>query len=212
MSLYNFWRSSCSWRVRACLAMKNVDYKYLPIDLFKDGGEQKKPEYLEINPMGQIPFLVDGDADVAQSMAILEYIDEKYKNPPLLPKDVKSRAKVREICGLITSGIQPLQHRKVLGLMTSEDAKLKWAHDCVASGFESLEKILQKSSGKYCVGDNITMADLCLVPQAYNAVDRFSVDLNKFSVISRIYLSLEENPSFKKSHPLNQPDCPIQVL
>ena len=139
-------------------------------------------------------------------MAIMDYIDNKFEGYSLLPKDLALRAKVKEICEIICSGIQPIQNLSVLQKI-GEANKMEWAHHWIQSGFDSLEKVLQKSSGKYCVGDDITMADACLVPQVYNA-NRFKVDMSKYPNISRIEKSLAEQPAFIKAHPDNQPDCP----
>ncbi|XP_076821961.1 putative maleylacetoacetate isomerase 2 [Clavelina lepadiformis] len=206
LKLYSYWRSSCSWRVRVCLALKKQEYEYIPIHLVKDGGEQRKESFRNVNPMAQVPTFVHGDVIISQSMAIMDYIDNKFEGYSLLPKDLALRAKVKEICEIICSGIQPIQNLSVLQKI-GEANKMEWAHHWIQSGFDSLEKVLQKSSGKYCVGDDITMADACLVPQVYNA-NRFKVDMSKYPNISRIEKSLAEQPAFIKAHPDNQPDCP----
>lgn len=202
--LFSYWRSSCAWRVRNALAIKNVEYEYKEVNLLDKAhlGE----EYRKLNPMGQVPaFIIDGTC-LTQSISILEFIEEYYPDVPILPKSPLLRAKVREICEIISSGIQPLQNLSVLKKL-GDERKMKWAHDCIEYGFVALEQILSTCSGKYCVGNAITMADCCLVPQVYNA-HRFNVDMNAFPIIKKIDENLLELDAFKVAHPSKQPDCP----
>ncbi|KXJ29940.1 maleylacetoacetate isomerase [Exaiptasia diaphana] len=205
--LYSYFRSSCTWRVRAALALKGIEYEYHPVHLVKGGGEQHSDDYKKVNPVGQIPALVIDGHTLTESLAIVEYLDETRPDPPLLPKnDPYKRALVREVSLIITSGIQPLQNLRVLQHVGSEK-KMEWGKYWIDRGLGSLEKLLETTSGKYCVGDEITMADLCLVPQVYNA-NRFSVDMSKYPIISRINEALSQVDAFKESHPSQQPDCP----
>ena len=209
IKLYSFWKSSCAWRVRICLELKKCDYEVIPINLYSDdGGEHRKPEYLQINPMGQVPALVVNDRCIGQSMAIMEYIEEKFEGYSLLPKDLLLRAKTRAICDIICSGIQPLQnvkalHRMNVGCDINEACKI-----AITNGFVSLEKILEGSSGTCCVGDRVTMADACLVPQVANA-HRFGVNMDCFPIISRINDYLHKHPAIIDSHPNKQPGCTL---
>eukprot|EP01064_Diplonema_japonicum_P033602 TRINITY_DN6679_c3_g1_i1.p1 TRINITY_DN6679_c3_g1~~TRINITY_DN6679_c3_g1_i1.p1 ORF type:complete len:237 (+),score=73.63 TRINITY_DN6679_c3_g1_i1:33-713(+) len=207
-TLYSYWRSSCSWRVRIALAIKGVEYKYEAVNLLK--AEQKTDEHVgKRNVMAQVPAFVVDDKVIGQSLAILEYVEEAYKGPSLLPENALERAKVREICNIIASGIQPIQNLAVIVKIAKdfgEEHKPKWAHFWITKGFEALEKELEKTSGKYCYGDSVTMADCCLVPQIYNAT-RFNVDFSKFPIITKIGAALAELPEFKKAHPDQMPDA-----
>ncbi|XP_033631029.1 maleylacetoacetate isomerase-like [Asterias rubens] len=202
--LYSYYRSSCSWRVRIALALKGIEHEYSAVNLLKS--EQLGETYLSVNPTGQVPALQIDSMVLTQSNAIIEYLDETRDAPSLLPKDPKKRFLVRELSQVISCGIQPVQNLKVLRYI-GDEKKGEWGHRAIKEGFEALEKLLEQTAGTYCVDDEITMADLCLVPQVYNA-NRFKVDMSKFPVISRINAALMELDSFKASHPSKQPDCP----
>ena len=205
LKLYSFYRSSCAWRVRICLALKGVKYEVVVTDL---KNANKTEQFLQINPMGQIPALVIGDKCLGQSMAMMEYIEEKYPGHSLLPKDLFLRAKVREICELICSGIQPLQNQTALQRLNLEGDFMQAANCAISHGFVGLERALKESSGKYCVGNEVTMADACLIPQVANA-HRFNVDLEPFPCIRRINEALLQHPAIIESHPNKQPDFPV---
>ncbi|XP_062901834.1 maleylacetoacetate isomerase isoform X1 [Mobula hypostoma] len=204
--LYSYFRSSCSWRVRIALAFKGIAYEQVAVNLVKDGGQQYADSFKKLNPMKQVPALSIDGIVLSQSMAIIHYLEETRPNPRLLPADPKKRAQVRMISDLITSGIQPLQNLGVLQRV-GEEKKLDWARHFIINGLQALECLLQQVSGRYCVGDEVTMADLCLVPQVYNAV-RYKVDMAPFPTISKINKSLLELEPFKVSHPSCQPDSP----
>nr|KAF6500277.1 glutathione S-transferase zeta 1 [Molossus molossus] len=193
--LYSYFRSSCSWRVRIALALKSIDYETVPVNLIKDGGQQFSKEFLALNPMKQL--------------AIIEYLEETRPTPRLLPPDPKKKVLVRMISDLIASGIQPVQNLSVLKQVGQEN-QLTWAQKAITSGFHALEQILQSTAGKYCVGDEVSMADLCLVPQVANA-ERFKVDLTPYPTISRINKSLLALEAFQVSHPCRQPDTPPEL-
>uniref|UniRef100_A0A8C5QL77 maleylacetoacetate isomerase n=1 Tax=Leptobrachium leishanense TaxID=445787 RepID=A0A8C5QL77_9ANUR len=165
-------------------------------------------EYKQVNPMQQVPALRIDGVTLSQSLAIIEYLEETRPNHPLLPKDPKKRAQARVISEHITSGIQPLQVLVFSGMERLE------AKQTVMNSFHlffaALEKILQETAGRYCVGDEVTMADLCLVPQVFNA-DRFKVDLAPYPTISRINQSLQQLDAFIVSHPSRQPDTPPEL-
>ncbi|XP_078418102.1 maleylacetoacetate isomerase isoform X4 [Cetorhinus maximus] len=201
--LYTYFRSSCSWRVRIALAFKGVAYDQVGVNLVKGGGQQHANSFKALNPMKQVPALSIDGITLSQSLAIIQYLDETRPGPRLLPEDAKKRAQVRMISDLITSGIQPLQNLNVLQKLGDE--KLEWAQCFIINGFQALESLLQQTAGRYCVGDEVTMADLCLVPQVYNAV-RFKVDLAPFPTIERINNTLLELEAFKVSDPSCQPD------
>nr|XP_008118268.1 PREDICTED: maleylacetoacetate isomerase isoform X3 [Anolis carolinensis] len=190
------------------LALKGIAYDPAPVNLVKDGGQQLSPEFQAVNPMKQVPALKIDGVTLSQSLAIIEYLEETRPNPRILPQDPKKRAQVRMISEHIASGIQPLQNLSVLQQMG--DKKVDWAQRSISSGFEALERILQETAGRYCVGDEVTMADLCLVPQVYNA-DRYQVDLTPYPTIRRINKALLELEAFQTSHPSRQPDTPADL-
>ncbi|XP_075282964.1 maleylacetoacetate isomerase isoform X1 [Opisthocomus hoazin] len=206
--LYSYFRSSCSWRVRIALAMKGVAYDMVPVNLLKDGGQQFSPEFKAVNPMQQVPALKIDGITLSQSLAIIHYLEDTRPNPRLLPLDPKKRAQVRMIADHIVSGIQPLQNLGILKQMGEK--KLEWAQNCITSGFQALEQILQHTAGRYCVGDEVSVADVCLVPQVSNA-ERFKVDMGPYPIIIRINKALLELEAFKVSHPSRQPDTPAEL-
>nr|ACO15091.1 Probable maleylacetoacetate isomerase 2 [Caligus clemensi] len=211
--LYSYFRSSCSWRVRIALNLKGVEFETKAVHLVKDGGEQLKDAYKDVNPMAQVPTLVHEGLTLTQSMAIMEYLEEKYSSEgsSLLPKDPIDRAHVREISEVISSGTQPIQNLSVMLKFSSEaDKRSEWSNYWITKGFQGLEALLSKYSGKYCVGDEVSMADCCLIPQVYNA-NRFKVDMSSFPIISRICKGLESLEAFQKAHPTAQPDCPSDL-
>lgn len=207
--LYSYFRSSCSWRVRIALALKGIDYETVPINLIKDGGQQFSEDFQTLNPMKQVPALKIDGLTIGQSLAIMEYLEETRPIPRLLPQDPQKRAIVRMISDLIASGIQPLQNLSVLKQVGQEN-QMPWAQKAITSGFNALEKILQSTAGKYCVGDEVSMADVCLVPQVANA-ERFKVDLSPYPTISHINKALLALEAFQVSHPCRQPDTPAEL-
>ncbi|XP_046849380.1 maleylacetoacetate isomerase-like [Xenia sp. Carnegie-2017] len=204
--LYSYFHSSCSWRVRIALAMKDVHYELIPVHLLKNGGEQFSQEYKSLNPLSILPTLqIDGHT-LTQSISILEYLEETRPNPPLLPPDAFRRAMARQVALIIACDIQPLQNLGTLKKI-GEERKVEWGHYWIDKRFEDVEELLKKTCGKYCVGDKVTIADVCLVPQVFNA-NRFKVDLTKFPRISEINDRLMELDAFKVTHPYRQTDCP----
>ncbi|XP_050305850.1 probable maleylacetoacetate isomerase 2 isoform X1 [Anthonomus grandis grandis] len=207
--LYSYWRSSCSWRVRIALNLKEIPHEIKPISLIKAGGQHHSNDFRDVNPMEQVPAMHIDGVNLIESMSIMHYLEETRPHRPLLPADVVKRAKVREICEVIVSGIQPLQNLCVL-IHVGEEKKNEWAKHWINRGFRAVEKLLGASAGKYCVGDEITLADCCLIPQVFNA-RRFHVDLRPFPIILRIDRELERHPAFIAAHPNNQPDCPQEA-
>jgi len=207
--LYSFWRSSCSYRVRIALNLKEIPYEIKAVSLVKNGGEQHSDQFRELSPMPQVPVLeIDGHR-LIESLNIMHYLEETRPQRPLMPQDVVKRARVREICEVIASGIQPLQNLFVL-IQVGESKKLEWAQLFINRGFRAVEKLLSSTAGKYCVGDELTLADCCLVPQVFNA-RRYGVDLRPYPIILRIDRDLENHPAFQAAHPSNQPDCPPEA-
>jgi maleylacetoacetate isomerase len=208
--LYNYFRSSASYRVRIALELKNLKYEYRAVQLIKDGGEHNQASYRELNPMGEVALLIHKGARVGQSMAILLYLDDCYPTPPLFPKDPLAKAQVVQFCENINSGIHPIQNLKVLQELEKrfgidQTGKDSWAGHWIQEGFKSLEKILKQSAGKYCFGNEVTAADCYLVPQFLNA-HRFKLDVSPFPNISRICEAALATEAFKKAHPDHQPD------
>ncbi|PAA69342.1 hypothetical protein BOX15_Mlig027976g2 [Macrostomum lignano] len=207
--LYSYFRSSCSWRVRIALLLKGLEFETRPINLLK--GENRSDEYLAICPMGQVPTLVIDGHTMTQSVAIIEYLEEAYKErgTRLLPDLPVERAVVRELTEMISSGMQPLQNPSVCARVGA-DRKTEWGHYYIDRGFQALEKRLLETSGKYCFKNSISIADVCLVPQVYNA-GRFNVDMTKYPTISRINQALLEQQAFIDARPDKQADCPDEL-
>ncbi|RKP08106.1 glutathione S-transferase [Thamnocephalis sphaerospora] len=166
-------------------------------------------EYRAVNPNQLMPTLIIDGHTLTQSSAILEYLEEARPQTPLLPKNPADRAKVRAICAIIGCDIQPVQNLRVLNRV-GEEGKNEWGHHWVTIGFTALEKELTKTAGKYCFGDQITMADIYLAPQVYNAT-RFGVDVSKFPTIARIDSNLAGVDAFCRGHWSRQPDCPEEL-
>ncbi|KAM6960855.1 maleylacetoacetate isomerase isoform 1-T1 [Aplochiton taeniatus] len=206
--LHGYFRSSCSWRVRIAFALKGIEYEQVPVNLIKDGGQQLTENFKALNPMQQVPAVQIDGITLSQSLAIIQYIEETRPGPRLLPADPMQRAQVRMICDLIASGIQPVQNLYVIQKIGAD--KMQWAQHFIDRGFQALEPILKETAGTFCVGDEISMADICLVPQVYNA-ERFKVDVNKFPTIKRLNQALVELEAFKVTHPSCQPDTPADL-
>lgn len=211
MKLYSYYRSSAAYRVRIALNYKQLDYELIPVSLLKD--EQSAPAYIIKNPEARVPLLEEGDHQISQSLAIMEYLDEQYPSNPLLPKDILHRAWVRSIADLVACDMHPLNNLGVLKYLTDELAqdeshKMQWYHHWLKRGFDALEQKLQSTpiKGRLCLGDTVTMADICLVPQVYNAL-RFDFKMNNYCGIMRICQYAETLPAFIKAMPENQPDA-----
>jgi len=213
MRLYGFWRSSATWRVRIALAHKNLPYEYLPVDLRKDGGEQNAPAFREKNPMGRVPVLeldLDGKARLlSESMAILELLEERWPEPPLLPRAAFLRARSRQLAMLVVSGIQPLQNTGVQLYIENElrvDAT-PWIRHWVSSGLAATETLARETAGTFAIGDDVSFADLCIVPQLYFA-RRFAIDLTPYPTLAGIDEACAKLPAFEAAHAKNMPDAP----
>jgi maleylpyruvate isomerase len=211
MKLYGFWRSTATWRVRIALAYKGLAYTYVPVHLRRDGGEQNRPEFAEKNPMRQVPVLEldDGgrEARLTQSLAIIEYLEERFPAPSLLPKERLARAQARRIAETINAGIQPLQNTGVqlyLENVLHADAA-GWNRHWVTKGLAALESSVRESAGELSVGDSVTVADVCLVPQLYFA-RRFALDLAPYATLLRVEAACAKLPAFVAAHAENQID------
>jgi maleylpyruvate isomerase len=210
VKLYSYFRSSAAYRVRIALNLKGIAYETASIHLIKDGGHNKRPEFRAVNPQMRVPALVTPGGDtLIQSLAIIEYLDEVEPEPPLLPKDPVARAKARALADLIACDIHPLNNTSPLRYLKHElhqeqSAIDAWYHHWVLSGFEALEALI--GSGPYACGNQVTIADLCLVPQVYNA-RRLKVPLDKFPKIVAVDAACMALPAFDRARPENQPDA-----
>ena len=213
MKLYSYFRSSAAYRVRIALNLKGLAYEYAPIHLLRDGGEQLKPDYRGLNPDGIVPTFIEGDNVLTQSLAIIEYMVETHPEPPLLPGRPLDRAFVRSVALQIACEIHPVDNLRVLKylkhtLKVGDEAKDAWYRHWLESGFESLEKRLANDArvGKLCFGDTPTLADLCLVPQVFNA-QRFNLDMSRYPTIERIANHAGQIDAFARAAPGQQPDA-----
>jgi maleylpyruvate isomerase len=214
MRLYTYWRSSTSYRVRIALNLKGLTAEHVPVHLVRDGGEQKKPAYTALNPQAGVPTLVDDEGRaLTQSLAICEYLDEVHPHPPLLPTGAAERARIRAFALAISCEIHPLTNLRVLQHLTAgmglpDAAKQEWYRHWVSEGLPALEALVawHPDTGTCVHGDTPTLADLCLVPQMYNA-RRFNVDLTPYPTLVRIDAHCRELDAFKAAAPEAQPDA-----
>jgi maleylacetoacetate isomerase/maleylpyruvate isomerase len=210
MELYNYFRSSASYRVRIALALKGLGYDYKPVHLTKN--EQLGESYASVSASRLVPLLRDGEHTLTQSLAIIEYLDETHPEPPLLPKPPHERARVRALALDIACEIHPLNNLRVLTylrreLKLDEAAVSKWYAHWIAEAFGPLETLVKKfGSERHCFGDSLSLADVCLVPQVYNA-RRFSCDLTPYPTLVRIADSLAAESAFARAAPDRQPDA-----
>ena len=199
-TLRSYWRSSCSWRVRIALNMKGVSYETVSVHLVKDGGEQHQEAHRALNPIRELPvLLVDGEP-IAQSMSILEYLEETFPHPSLLPQNALDRARVRQMSEVINSGTQPIQNLRVMQKLgeafdAPKEKQVAWSRDWIEFGFDALYGLVEKYGGRYAFGDAVTYVDLCLMPQLYNA-RRFNVDLTKYPRFLEIEKELNQIQAF----------------
>ncbi|HTT83361.1 MAG TPA: maleylacetoacetate isomerase [Rhizomicrobium sp.] len=211
--LYGYFRSSAAFRARIALNLKGIVAKQKPVHLLRGGGEQHEADYKSVNPQELVPTLVhDGDA-IGQSLAIIEYLDEIYPEPPLLPRDPRGRARVRQLAYIIACDIHPLNNLRMLLYLRDrfsigEDARAEWQRHWIGLGFSTLETLLAQSplTGRFCHGDAPTLADICLIPQMANA-RRVALDLAPYPTLVRIESHALTHPAFEAALPKNQPDA-----
>lgn len=211
MELYGYFRSSAAFRVRIALGLKGLDYRSIPINLLPSVSAQRSTDYLAVNPQGRVPFFTDGTVAISQSPAILEYLEDKYPEVPLLPYGPADKATVRQLASLVACDIHPLNNLSVLqtlksGFGADEMAVQQWYHRWIVDGFTAFEALLGKTAGQYCFGDTPTLADVYLVPQVWNA-RRFKTPLDAFPTIMRIDTACNALAAFRDALPENQPDA-----
>jgi maleylpyruvate isomerase len=213
MKLYNYWRSSASWRVRIALAWKGIPYQYRAVHLIRGGGEQYAPDYVaEINPLSQVPVLEIDDGPsprrIAQSLAILEYLEEQFPEPALLPSDPWLRARARQLAEMVNAGIQPFQNTPTAGYVTDvlRGDATAWMHHFLGRGLRALERAARETAGTFLVGARPSFADVCLVPQLYSA-RRFQLPVDGYPTLLRVEAACTALPAFAAAHPDRQPDA-----
>ncbi|PIB17331.1 maleylacetoacetate isomerase [Vibrio rotiferianus] len=216
ITLYGYWRSSAAYRVRICLNLKALGYKSKSVHLVRNGGEQHSAEYHELNASELVPVLVDGDVQLNQSLAIIQYLDEQYPQVPVIPEQSPLRYQVLAMAQDIAMEIHPLNNLRVLqylegALSCDQETKIEWIHHWVNQGFTALEEKLtqhrqQHGNCTYSVTDVPSVIDMCLVPQVYNAL-RFCVDMTPYPVINSIVEACNQLPAFIDAMPENQADA-----
>lgn len=213
MKLYGFWRSSCSWRVRIALAYKGIDYEYVSVDLISKSAAPAREAYASVNPLSQVPLLEwseDGELRrVSQSLAIIELLEEQHPEPALLPQGRFVRARARQLAEVINAGIQPAQNLRLLKELKRVERSIDtfaWSRRFIERGFAALQVMAEETAGDFLVGDSPTVADVCLVPQLYNA-RRFELDLAPYPLLLRAEESCARLEAFQVAHADRQPDA-----
>ncbi len=206
--LYGYFRSTAAYRVRIALNLKGLSADHRFVHLRK--GEQTQPAYRKINPAGLVPYWIDDDLELAQSIAIIEYLDETHPHPPLLPPDAKGRAIAREIALVVAADIHPIGNLRVLNRLidmgVDEATRASWSKHWIETGFDAVEARLAHLSGPFALGDQPTLADICLVPQVFNA-RRFGVDLAPYKRIVALDAAAAKLEAFAAAEPGRQPDA-----
>ncbi len=211
LELFSYFRSSSSYRVRIALHLKGLSYSYKSIHLLRDGGEQHQDTYSGLNPLREVPSLRHGELVLAQSMAILTYLDQLFPTPALFPQEASAKALVVQACEIINSGTQPLQNLGVLQKLgkdfsATEEQRQAWSKYWIERGLRAFETLIQPHSGQFCFSDTVTAADLYLVPQLFNA-RRFAVELEQFPLIQKIEAHCLKLEAFTQAEPSLQPDA-----
>jgi maleylacetoacetate isomerase len=214
LELYSYYRSSAAYRVRIALELKELSWRQIPVNLLE--GDQKQETYLQVNPQGLVPALVTPEGTITQSLAIIEYLEETYPQSPLLPGSAIDRAQVRSMAYQIAMEIHPLNNPRVTQFLTAkvgafEAEKMHWYHHWIQVGFTALERRLTVlgSKGSFCFGNSVSLADLCLIPQVYNAL-RFDCPLQDYPIICAIYDHCHQMSAFSAASPEAQSDYPAK--
>lgn len=213
-TLYTYFRSSCSGRLRIALNLKGLEWTPVYVNLLK--GEQGSDAHRAVNPSGTVPLLVchaDGDLRIGQSVAALEYLDEKHPSAtaPLVPADPKLRAAARSLANIIANDVQPVTNLRILKRLRAMGADAEaWNVELINDGLRAYEETVKETAGKYSVGDEITVADVCLIPAVWGA-DRYNVSLDPYPTVKKIAANLNAHPDVKKAHPFRQDDCPEEL-
>ncbi len=216
MKFYSFWRSLASYRVRIALNLKGLKPEVFDVDLIK--GKQREDAFRAVNPQMVLPALIDGDGPpLFQSLAIIEYLDETHPQPPLLPREPRARARARGLAQIVACDSHPLLVPRVREyleheLKLDEATRLKWVQHWIGEALKAIETNLASSpdTGRYCVGDGVTVADICVASQAAGA-NFFKVDLKPFPTVRRIVDTCLKEDAFARAHPLKQPGAPATV-
>ncbi|KAI6238784.1 Maleylacetoacetate isomerase [Aphelenchoides fujianensis] len=205
--LYGAWASSCTWRVRCALHFKEIEFDVQPVSK----SDLKSETYRDLNPVGQIPLFLHGQAVISESLAIIDFLEDEYPNTPkLYPADAFDRAEARSLTLNIVSGIQPLVSNGMLGRLAKNGVDHeKWAREFLQQSFSALEERLKRTSGRFSFGDEITAVDCCLQPQVFKA--GHFINLEDFPTILRIDEALGLVPAFQRAHPFVQPDAPPEI-
>lgn len=210
MKLYDYFRSSAAYRVRITLNLKGLSAEHVPVHLVRDGGEHRKAAFRSVNPQGLLPALeLDDGTVLAQSLAILEYLEETHPEPTLLPADPIARAKVRAICQMVACEIHPLNNLRTLQYLKNvlghdQQTVNTWYTHWISEGFAAIDQVI--GSDGYCFGGAVTLADACLVPQIFNA-HRFNVDLSPYPNVAKVEAVCGGMEAFTKAHPSQQADA-----
>jgi maleylpyruvate isomerase len=213
MILYDYWRSTSAWRVRIALNLKGIPYERRVVNLIKDGGEQHSVAYRALNPLGQVPLLIDDDGShqpfaLSQSMAIIHYLEERFPAPSLFPATPDLRARARQLAEIVNSGIQPLQNTSLSAAL--RDAGVADPQTVARAfntrGLHALEAIATDTAGTFMLGDTVSIADVYLIPQLYSA-RRFGVDLEAYPTLTRVESSCAALPAFRTAHADSQADA-----
>lgn len=211
--LHNYFRSSTSYRARIAMNLKNLPYEYKAVNLLK--AEQQTPEYKKLNPIGGVPTLIHNGKIIPDSYAIIEYLEEAYPTPALLPKDNYLRARIRQVCEIVNSSMHPMGNLRVLSYLEktkgyTQEQKEEWFQEWAYRGLEALEKNLQEFAGTYSFGDTVTMADVFIIPQVMTC-QRFKTDMSKYPTVMKVFANCQKLDAFAKAHPFRQVDTPDEL-
>ena len=216
LQLHGYWRSSATYRVRLALHLKEIEYEYVPVNIIKDGGEQHSEHYRQLNAAKLVPTLVDTDADIQlnQSLAIIEYLDERYDTGVrLVPTHRIERARARALAQDLACDVQPIcnirvQHQLTTAHNQSPEAIIAWNQHWIRTGFTAMEQKIKRRAGKFCLGFDVSIVDIVLVPQVYNAL-RFDIQMaNEFPLLHKIYENCMSLEAFHAAAPEQQSDAP----